>query len=462
MTESGMPAADYRDELDSHAGQLMAKNPPSSYSSSAAATVQINAEKLANDDAAAMELASLCAFFESAPIPDKLLISAPAELPALLAERATNRQAWRDTIVLIRRHSLADIDRLGRVRQHRVTQAILRDRLAPGKAAELRACADALLVANNPGDPGDPATWAEWAALMPHLLAADPAGSINTALRSMACAACLYFLDRGSATSGHELINRLYQNWRERLGEDDPDTSTIVNCLMRVLGDLGSFAAAKEFAEKTWDRRRRVLGEEHPQTLTAASCLAIALSATGEKRAAKERDEATLAVRRRVLGEDHQDTLASASNLAADLSELEEWEDARVLAADTLARRQRRQGDDHPDTLKTASNLATTLAQLGQLEAAKALAEDTLARRGRVLGKDHPATLITALNLADMLADLGKNHAACELAANTLPRLQRFLGADHPFTLACAADLARFNDAAGEAETVMESESGQA
>ena len=66
---------------------------------------------------------------------------------------------------------------------HRLTQAILRDRLPPDQAAATRACTEAILAASNPGDPADPATWPRWARLMPHLLAADLAATDNPALR---------------------------------------------------------------------------------------------------------------------------------------------------------------------------------------------------------------------------------------------------------------------------------------
>ena len=60
---------------------------------------------------------------------------------------------------------------------HRLTQAILRDRLTPAQAAATRECAEAILAAGDPGDPANPATWPRWAQLMPHLLAADLAAA---------------------------------------------------------------------------------------------------------------------------------------------------------------------------------------------------------------------------------------------------------------------------------------------
>ena len=73
---------------------------------------------------------------------------------------------------------------------HRLTQAILRDRLTAEKAAAARTRTEAILAASNPRDMRNPATWPRWAVLMPHLLVADLAATGNLDLRWMACNAC--------------------------------------------------------------------------------------------------------------------------------------------------------------------------------------------------------------------------------------------------------------------------------
>ncbi len=63
--------------------------------------------------------------------------------------------------------SLAHIDHRG-LQMHRLTQAILRDRLTPARAAAARRCTEAILAAGDPGDPPNPDTWTRWAQLTPH------------------------------------------------------------------------------------------------------------------------------------------------------------------------------------------------------------------------------------------------------------------------------------------------------
>src|SRR5262249_6657957 len=149
--------------------------------------------------------------------------SVPGELPGELAARVADPLAWRQTLAHLARQSLARIDQRG-LQLHRLTQAILRDRLTSEQAAATRARSEAILAAADPGDPENPVTWPRWARLMPHLLAADLAATDSLGLRRMACNACWYLLDRGDTRLAHDLASDLRQHWRDRLGDDEPDT----------------------------------------------------------------------------------------------------------------------------------------------------------------------------------------------------------------------------------------------
>ena len=441
MAETGMAAAEYLELLRTRAGQLLDQGAPGSYPRSLAAATGLIADRLAAEDPAAAELASLCAFLAPEPIPEDLFTGATGDLPCDLAGRAADQLAWRQTLARLARQSLARVDYRG-LQMHRLTQAILRDRLSPEQAAGTRTCTEAILAASNPRDPCNPATWPRWARLMPHLLTADLAVTASRDLRRMACDACWYLLARGDIPAGCDVARDLHQQWRDRLSGDDEHVLVMAHHLAWALQALGQYAAARDLDQDTWKRSRRVLGEDHPDTLVSASNLALCLRALGELQAARELDEDTLARRRRVRGDDHPDTLVSASNLALCLRALGELQAARELDEDTLARSRRVLGEDHPYTLANANGLAADLRALGEVQAARELEEDTLARSRRVLGEDHPDTLVSASNLVLCLRALGEVQAARELDEDTLARSRRVLGEDHPFTLAYANGLA--------------------
>jgi hypothetical protein len=408
MADTGTTAAQFLQLLRTQAGQLLdLADPGSVYPLSLAAATRLIAERLDRDDLAAAQLASLCAFLAPEPIPEDLFTSAPGELPGELAERAADPLAWRQTLAHLTRQSLARIDSRGLV-MHRLTQAILRDRLTPAQADAARERSEIILAASSSGDPGNPVTWPRWAQLMPHLLVADLAATSSADLRWMASDACGYLQSRGDTRAAHDLASDLRQHWRERLGDDDQNTLAVTNILTWTLRAMGRYTEARDVDQDLLDRARRILGADHSNTLIYATDLAADMSMLGERQAARELNEDTLARLRRVFGDDHPDTLASAGNLAVILSDLGEDQAARELDEDTLARQRRVLGDDHPSTLTAASNLASDLSALGEHQAARELDEDTLARRRRVLGDDHPDTLTSAKNFAADLKALGQ------------------------------------------------------
>jgi transcriptional regulator with XRE-family HTH domain len=408
MADTGMTADEFMVLLRTRAGQLLAQGAPGSYPRSLAAATGLMADQLARQDPAAAELASVCAFLAPEPIPESLFTDAVSVLPSELAARAADPLAWRQTLSNLTRQSLVRIDHRG-LQMHRLTQAILRDRLTLAQATATRKYTEAMLAASDPGDMGvNPVTWPQWARLTPHVLAADLAVTDTAALRELAGHTCWYLLERGDTRTAHDLASSLHQHWRDRLGEDHPHTLTAAHFLARTLLEMGRHAESRDLNQDTLARRRRILGHDHPDTLYSAHNLAINLRKLGDVQAAHDLNQDTLARHRRIRGHDHRSTLSSATILAHDLRALGEIQAAHGLNHDTLDRRRRILGHDHPDTMNSAHNLAIDLRALGDLQAARDLDHDTLDRRRRILGHDHPDTMNSAHNLAADLHALGE------------------------------------------------------
>ena len=441
IADTGTSASQYLGLLQTRAGQLLDRGAPAFYPQSLAAATAVIAARLADHDPAAAELASLCAFLAPEPIPEDLFTGAAGLLPAELAAQAADPLAWRQTLAHMAGQSLARIDQRG-LQMHRLTQAILRDRLTPARAAATRRCTEAILAASDPGDPTSPDAWPRWAQLMPHVLAAELAATDNPRLRDLARRVCWYLIERGDARTPQALMSVLHKQWRDRLGEDHQDTLMAAHYLSWTMLDTGQYSEARDLGEDTLIRRRRVLGEDHGDTLNSAQNLAVALRKLGEVEAARDLNHDTLIRKQRVLGQDHPSTLRSATNAAADLREIGQVEAARDLDKDTLERRRRVLGEDHNDTLYSMYNLAADLRMLGDVKAARDLDQELLERCRRVLGEDHNDTLSAAGKLAGDLRMLGDVRAAHELDQDTLERRRRVLGEDHPDTLSTASSLA--------------------
>jgi transcriptional regulator with XRE-family HTH domain len=356
MAETGTPASQYLDLLQTHTVPLLDQGVPGSYLQSLAAATAVTADRLQARAPAAAELASLCAFLGPEPIPVDVFSGAADQLPGALSAEAADPVTWRQTIAQLAGQSLARVDHRG-IQMHRLTQAILRDQLSAERAAAARRCTEAILAASDPGHPPDPDTWDRWAQLLPHVLAADLAATDNPGLRQLARRACWYLIERGDAQTPHDLMLSLHQQWHARLGEDHEHTLMAAHYLAWTLQELGRYAEARDLNRHTLERRRLVVGVDHPDTLNSAHNLAIDLRTLGDLLAARDLDEDTLGRHQRLHGQDHPSTLRSVSNLATDLRGLGEIEAARDLDQDTLDRRRRVLGADHPDTLLSASTL---------------------------------------------------------------------------------------------------------
>jgi TIR domain-containing protein/tetratricopeptide repeat protein/NB-ARC domain-containing protein len=441
MAETATPATEYLRLLKTRASRLLDQGQLVAYQRSLAAATQLIADQLAGEDPAAAELASVCAFMAPDPVPLDMITGATAGLPPALAQRAADPLDWQKTLGRLTRQALVRLDERGLL-MHRLTQAILRDRLGPGEAGRIRGHAEAILVNGNPGDPANPATWQRWAQLLPHLLARDLGTTANPELRTTACDACWYLLARGDADNALTLTGDLHQQWsRTPGGEDHPHTLRMASYRAWALVARGDYGLARDLDTDTLERQWRLFGPNDPGALTTASNLMATLGELGDLAAARELGEDTLERRRAVHGENHVLTLVSASNLADTLAALGELDAAQELAEDTLARRREVLGENHLSTLVSATNLASILREQGELRDAKVQGAAALARMRRVLGEEHPHTLASAAGLAATLRALGEYTAARDLDSGTLERRRRVLGEDHPATLSSADDL---------------------
>ena len=403
LAESILTADQYLEELTSRAAAVLDEGRLVSYSRSLAATVRLSVDGLSDNSPAAVQLLRVCATLGAEPIPMELFSDVSVDvLPNPLATHVREPLAFGRVVSTLLRSGLArrrDSDESGlrySLLLHRLTREILLDLLDPRERRQLARQAEALVLAAEPKDPSDPAQWPRWSAILPHLLALDPAHSDNERLQSFAVLATWFMLARGDLTAGLLIADELYTIWRDRLGEDHDTSLRAAYTLAEACRMSGRPEKAKQLDIKTLAHRRRIDGSDDLETLRLASNLAVDLNMLGEHEQAQSLNVDTLARRHRILGADHRETLYSTNNYAHNLRELGEYDQARQLDEDTLRRRRRIMGESHPETLLSASNLATDLRHLGEYGQAREIDKDTLDRRRQVLGENHPDTRASA------------------------------------------------------------------
>ncbi len=366
LLQSGFPAAEFPQALDTEATQVLSRGKPGSYPATLAAATLLALDKLTAAAPEAANLLCLCAYLAPESIPATWFSRdtqepSPADSPIGALPMGT----WHVTQVYerIRDIGLGRVDQKG-LRLHRLTQAILRDRTAERRSA-YRDRIVSVLTGAAPPNSTDPVMWPRWSELVPHLLVVT-AEIDSAALRPLANAAARYLLFSGQTQAALSMATRLHRDWVARLGPDDPDVLTAAQHLAHAIFNGGDYAKAAEIQAETLDRRRRVLGEDHPDTLHSANDLAVVLRALGRLKEALALTQDTYDRRRRTLGEDHPDTLISAGNIAGSLNALGRLKEALALNQDTYDRCRRVLGDRHPDTLTSAANLALNLERQGR------------------------------------------------------------------------------------------------
>jgi tetratricopeptide (TPR) repeat protein len=440
MTLTSIPPDAYLRLLNDRPTAILDHGKPWSYPRSLAAATILSFDQLCTEAPAAAEVMAICAFLAPEPISTEWFPRAAEHLSISLGERAADAVAWHDVIARMRGSALIRLN-AGSLIMHRLTRAIIYGYLSVRHAEAAHEAAARVITLNHPGETSLPAAWPAWAALLPHILALDPAESDYSDLRNLAVHALFYLIWRGDLRAAIDMARYLLGRWRVNLGEDHPDTLWAANGLACVLHDLGEYRMARDLHENTLERHRRMLGEDHPDTLWSATYLARDMCSLGEYGTARDLSEQVLARCRRVLGEDDKDTLWCADGLARALRGLGEYRAARDLYEEVLERHRRVLGEDHPGTLWAANGLACVLHDLGEYRMARELHEDALARRRRVLGEDHLDTLVSASNLADILSDLREFGPARDLYDDVLARRRRVLGEDHHDTQRTAENL---------------------
>jgi len=449
MALTDIPPRDYVHLLSTRPADVLDLGKPWAYPQSLASATTVSLDRIRAEDPAAAEVATICAFLAPEPIPAAWFPHATDCLSKPLAESAGDAITWHRVIARLRRSNIVRVSD-GSLLMHRLTQAIIRDRLSLQESAAARDLAANVLTANHPDTEGMSINWSAWERLLPHLVTFDHLNSENENLRQLGLDGILYLIVRGDASAAANVARHAYDQCRAKLGDDARDTLRFEYTLAYALQESGDLEAARDLNEGTLRRSRRILGEDHPDTLWSATILASAHQKLGDLEAARELHQDVLIRRRRVLGEDHPDTLRGAMVFIVTLQSVGDFEAARNLGKDVLLKARRAIGEDHPDTVHCTAILAATLRRLGDLEAARELHQDVLIRRSRVEGADHSDSLRFASMLAATLRGLGDFEAARDLEEDTLERCRRVLGENHPDTLLSASKLAEDLKALGE------------
>jgi Tfp pilus assembly protein PilF len=331
------------------------------YPSSVARTWLLTFGQLPGDRPAAVELLRLCAFLDPDDIDLDVLAAGAMEAGGILAAALGDRLERAETAGALARASLVTATVQGRLRMHRLVQAVTRDQLDGDQIAAWSGRALSLVTAVFPRRPDDHRSWPVCASVAPHV----------------------------EAVAAH---TERYPDLADKRG--------------RLLVQLGIYLAASAQSRAALSVLERALaikeaayGPNHPEVAIALINLGIVQRDLGELPAARTTLERALAIKETAYGPNHPEVAIALTNLGTVQRRLEELPAARTSLERALAIFEAAYGPNHPEFAVALTSLGTVQRRLGELPAARTSLERALAIIEAAYGPNHPEVAIIRTNL---------------------------------------------------------------
>jgi len=225
------------------------------------------------------------------------------------------------------------------------------------------------------------------------------------------------------------------------LGENSPDTATILNNLAGLYQEMGQYAKAESLHQRSL-RIREKLGKDTLDVAQSLHNLAIVYMDTGQYGKAEPLSQRSLQIREAKLGKDHPEVAGSLNNLGELYREMGQYTRAEPLYQRSLQIREAKLGKYHPDVAGSLNNLAIVYKAMGQYARAEPLYQRSLQIHEAKLGKDHPNVAVSLNNLANLYKEMGQYTRAEPLYQRSLQIREAKLGKDHPNVAVSLTNLA--------------------
>jgi tetratricopeptide (TPR) repeat protein len=459
QSATGMSATDYLSLFAEHVSDLLSTPSGLDYPTSVATFVTLAVDSLRSRAPAAAQLLELFAFLGSEPVPVSLFRTGRAANIAPPLGRALYQFDFIERVVgQLVRYGVARLEPQGqRIQVHRLVRSVLRERLEPDAAAEIRETTHRLLGAANPGNPDDPRTWSMHAAVGTHLIASDAIHSDDITACRAVVDQIRYLERRGEYEESRRLGELAVAAWSRApgaggLGPEHELTLRAIRDLANAMRALGSYDEARTITEEALNRLRNspAYGEDHPSTLDLAGAAGIYLRITGAYPQALAMDRDVVERRRRIGGDADFATLQAVGNLAVSLRMNGRYTEAYSADLEVHDGFAQRMGPDHPRTLVAAANLTQDLYGLGRYYESLDLITKVLPKQILLHSPSHEYVLRATRMKAVGLRRAGERQQACELASANFRDCELYAGPNHENTLLSMMTYANALNAIGD------------
>jgi tetratricopeptide (TPR) repeat protein len=422
----GVSLRGYLDRLERGHRRLLADGPPNGYPASVAAVVELNLERLHEDDPEAVELLYLCAFLAPDPevVPVELLRAGAGQLPRRLGAAVADPERLDQMLRALYGRSLAGRDWDG-IRVHRLVQRVLLDTLSQRQARSWADRAVAVVFAAVPATSTDPRHGPERAYVLPHALAVGRHAGPEAARELLAAVGAHLGENGGTIRELGDAMSYLTKALglaRDLHGAKHPSVARILSNLGALHGRLAqlslsrqdrleALAAARTRLEEAVRIFVAVNGPLHPSAADALTNLGIVLRHQAELSSARELLERAVRILDAAYGPDCLEAVGARSNLGGVLSDLGRHGAAEKELRRALATERDRYGTDNLRVALTLLELGKVLQQQDRLAEAREELERALHILEAAYGPDHPFSASVSVDLGEVLIQLGSYRA---------------------------------------------------
>ncbi|MFF5358396.1 tetratricopeptide repeat protein [Streptomyces scabiei] len=434
--ETGCTVREYLDDLAAYPAEMYeATDEGGDHQRAVARVWHVTLDRLA-DDALAVRILLMIAWYASEGIPRSLLARLGTP-PAV--RRALGRLAAHSMITL---HD-------DTVSVHRLVQAVSRTpgqndhHRHPDAISAARESAVEALTASIPEDADAPVAWRAVRAVLPHIEALTgygPPGTVTEAEAGLCLQAArqLMFSGTRSALRAITLIDHAEAVYTRLLGAEARQTlETRVERVQARRWADGPGAAAP-LADAVLADCVRVLGERHPLTLTACMRVARTAGLMGDSGRARELLEKVVEGRASALGDRHPRTLEAKGHRAMEIRNYRDLVSARSMLQQVHEDCVESLGPEHPVTLSVQSKLLLIAPSSKLMEGpiGKIVASLDLTGSDFVLSDllQHFDTTLRSMSAQSLYRCL-ESEGDVEAAEQHVTTYERVFGEDHPKTL---------------------------
>lgn len=266
-----------------------------------------------------LQLLRLCAFLGPDEIDLDVLAAGAAGAAGSLAAVLGDRLERTETAGALARASLLTATAEGRLRVHRLVQAVTRDQLDEDLLAAWSGRVLELVTAVFPGKPQDHRSWPVCASMASH---AEAAAAYAGRYRNLAGKSArllgrpsVYLCASAQSRTALVVLERALAMEEAADGPGHPEVAVILNNLGIAQWELGDLGAARASVERALAIDEAAYGPGHPEVASTLNNLGAVQRRLGELPAARATLERALAIKQAAYGPHHPEVADILSNL---------------------------------------------------------------------------------------------------------------------------------------------------